>query len=100
MLTADRWYSTLLTSLQTYGSLGAAIGFVTWLSISAIVLLPGTELDAEMEHQIASHTTTGTPKPRSKRFNGIHVRAKWMFYRAEQEPFAVGAEYFRCNPVH
>jgi hypothetical protein len=68
--------STLLSSLQTYSSLGAAVWFMTRLSISAIVLLPRAELDAETEHQIASHSTTGTPKPRSKRFNGIHVRAK------------------------
>jgi membrane protein len=48
---------------ETYGSLGAAIGFMTWLWISAIVILLGAELNAEMEHQTARDTTTGTPKP-------------------------------------
>jgi membrane protein len=48
---------------ETYGSLGAAIGFMTWLWISAIVILRGAELNAEMEHQTARDTTTGTPKP-------------------------------------
>ncbi|WP_333931490.1 YihY/virulence factor BrkB family protein [Bradyrhizobium sp. CCBAU 51745] len=48
---------------QTYGSLGAVIGFMTWLWISAIVILLGAELDAEMEHQTARDTTTGRPKP-------------------------------------
>jgi membrane protein len=47
----------------TYGSLGAAIGFMTWLWISAIVILLGAELNAEMEHQTARDTTTGAPKP-------------------------------------
>jgi membrane protein len=48
---------------ETYGSLGAAIGFMTWLWISAIVILLGAELNAEMEHQTARDTTTGTAKP-------------------------------------
>jgi membrane protein len=47
----------------TYGSLGAVIGFMTWLWISAIVILLGAELNAEMEHQTARDTTTGEPKP-------------------------------------
>jgi membrane protein len=36
---------------QTYGSLGAAIGFIVWLWLSVIVILIGAELNAEMEHQ-------------------------------------------------
>jgi membrane protein len=52
---------------ETYGSLGAVIGFMTWLWISAIVILIGAELDAEMEHQTARDTTTGSPKPMGAR---------------------------------
>ena len=48
---------------ESYGSLGAVIGFMTWLWISAIVILLGAELNAEMEHQTARDTTTGSPKP-------------------------------------
>jgi membrane protein len=48
---------------ETYGSLGAAIGFMTWLWISAIAILLGAELNAEMEHQTVRDTTTGKPKP-------------------------------------
>lgn len=33
----------------TYGSLGAVIGLVTWVWLSAIVVLSGAELDAELE---------------------------------------------------
>jgi hypothetical protein len=43
----------------TYGSLGAVIGFMTWMWISAITVLIGAELNAEMEHQTARDTTTG-----------------------------------------
>lgn len=48
---------------ETYGSLGAIIGFMTWLWLSAIVIRLGGELNAEMEHQTARDTTTGRPKP-------------------------------------
>ena len=48
---------------ETYGSLGAVIGFMTWLWISAIVVLLGAELNAEMEHQTARDTTAGHEKP-------------------------------------
>ena len=47
---------------ETYGSLGAAIGFMTWLWVSAIVILLGAELNAEMEHQTRATPTTGTPE--------------------------------------
>ncbi|MEY9161429.1 YihY/virulence factor BrkB family protein [Bradyrhizobium japonicum] len=58
------WYAANFgTFNQTYGSLGAVIGFMTWLWISAIVILLGGELNAEMEHQTARDTTTGASKP-------------------------------------
>jgi membrane protein len=36
---------------KTYGSLGAAIGFMTWIWISSMVVLLGGELNAELERQ-------------------------------------------------
>jgi membrane protein len=48
---------------KTYGSLGAMIGFMTWMWLSATVVLVGAELNAEMEHQTARDTTTGPEKP-------------------------------------
>jgi membrane protein len=44
-----------------YGSLGLVIGLMIWLS--TVVILLGAEFDAEMEHQTAQDTTTGSPKP-------------------------------------
>jgi membrane protein len=62
------WYAANFGKFnETYGSLGAAIGFMTWLWISAIVILLGAELDAEMEHQTARDTTTDSPKPIGER---------------------------------
>ncbi len=34
---------------KTYGSLGAAVGFMTWIWISTIILLIGAELNAELQ---------------------------------------------------
>jgi membrane protein len=58
------WYAQNFGNYnKTYGSLGAAIGFMTWIWLSTIVILIGAELNAEMEHQTARDTTTGAPKP-------------------------------------
>jgi membrane protein len=48
---------------QTYGSLGAAIGFMTWIWISTTIVLLGAQVNAEMEHQTAEDTTVGKPEP-------------------------------------
>lgn len=62
------WYAANFgTFNKTYGSLGAVVGFMTWLWISAIVILLGAELDAEMEHQTARDTTTGPSRPMGMR---------------------------------
>jgi membrane protein len=47
----------------TYGSLGAAIGTMMWMWMSAIVVLFGAELNSEIEHQTARDTTIGSEKP-------------------------------------
>jgi hypothetical protein len=58
------WYVENFGSYnKTYGSLGAIVGFMTWIWISIIVVLIGAKLDAEMEHQTARETTSGRPKP-------------------------------------
>ncbi len=58
------WYAANYGNYnKTYGSLGAVIGFMTWIWISTIVILAGAELNSEMEHQTARDTTTGPEKP-------------------------------------
>ncbi|MGX9425508.1 MULTISPECIES: YihY/virulence factor BrkB family protein [Bradyrhizobium] len=47
----------------TYGSLGAAIGLMMWMWMSAIVILVSAELNAEVEHQTARDSTDGSGKP-------------------------------------
>jgi membrane protein len=51
----------------TYGSLGAAVGMMMWMWISAIVILLGAELNAEIEHQTAHDSTVGAEKPLGRR---------------------------------
>ena len=51
----------------TYGSLGAVVGFMTWLWLTVTVILLGAELNAEMEHQTTRDSTTGAPMPMGAR---------------------------------
>lgn len=46
---------------ETFGSIGAVIVFMTWLYLSAYILLLAAELNAEMEHQTV-HDTTVDPE--------------------------------------
>ena len=39
---------------KTYGSLGAVIGFMTWIWISTIVILAGAELDVQLEKRTSA----------------------------------------------
>jgi len=58
------WYVAHFGSYnKTYGSLGAAIGFMTWIWLSTMIVLVGAQVNAEMEHQTAEDTTVGKPQP-------------------------------------
>ena len=58
------WYVANFGSYnKTYGSLGAAIGFMTWIWISTTIVLLGAQLNAETEHQTAEDTTVGEFQP-------------------------------------
>lgn len=57
------WYVASFGSYnKTYGSLGAVVGFLTWMWLSTIVVLFGAELNSEIEHQTAVDSTTGAPE--------------------------------------
>jgi membrane protein len=58
------WYlSNFGNYSATYGSLGAAIGLMMWMWMSAIIVLCGAELNSEIEQQAALDTAIGRPRP-------------------------------------
>ncbi|MEZ0169345.1 YihY/virulence factor BrkB family protein [Microvirga sp. TS319] len=62
------WYVSNFGSYnETYGSLGAVIGFMTWIWLSSIIVLLGAEINAEMEHQTIQDTTEGVRQPMGMR---------------------------------
>ncbi|WP_371155821.1 YihY/virulence factor BrkB family protein [Jannaschia sp. 2305UL9-9] len=61
------YVSNFGTYNETYGSLGAVVGFLTWLWLTLTVLILGAELNSEMEHQTARDTTTGQDEPMGQR---------------------------------
>ena len=62
------WYVARFDSYgATYGSLGAVVGFLTWIWLSTVVFLIGAELNAEAEHQTARDSTVGGDKPMGRR---------------------------------
>jgi membrane protein len=52
---------------RLYGSLGAVVGFMTWMWFSVVVVLAGAELNAEMELQTSVDSTAGRPRPAGRR---------------------------------
>jgi membrane protein len=58
------WYLSHVTDYTaTYGALGAVIGLMMWMWLSAVVVLVGAKLNAEIEHQTSIDSTVGPPKP-------------------------------------
>ncbi len=61
------YVSTLGNYTAAYGSLSTVVVFMTWLWLSATIVLAGAELNAELEHQTTHDTTVGIPKPLGQR---------------------------------
>jgi membrane protein len=60
------WYVVTFESYnKIYGSLGAGVGFMLW--ISAVIVLLGGEFNAQTEHQTARDTTEGGSRPLGSR---------------------------------
>lgn len=54
------WYLSAFANYNaTYGSLGAAIGLMTWMWMSAIVIMFGAELNSEIERQARTGSQAG-----------------------------------------
>jgi len=56
------WVNNVAHFGVTYGSLGAMVAYMLWVWVSAMVVLTGAELNAEIEHQTAVDTTIGAER--------------------------------------
>ncbi|WP_043847512.1 YihY/virulence factor BrkB family protein [Roseivivax marinus] len=52
---------------ESYGAIGGVIVLLTWLWLSAYIVLLGAEINSEMEHQTRHDSTTGRELPMGKR---------------------------------
>ena len=52
---------------RTFGSLGAAVGGLIWMWMSAMIVLLGAEFNAQIEHQTTVDSTTGPAVPMGRR---------------------------------
>ncbi|HSJ90886.1 MAG TPA: YihY/virulence factor BrkB family protein [Ilumatobacter sp.] len=52
---------------ETYGSLAGVIVSLFWLWLTAVIVLVGAEINAELEHQTAEDTTIGGDQPMGQR---------------------------------
>ncbi len=65
---AFSWYVAALSNYNAmYGSLATVVVFMTWLWMSAVIVLLGAELNSELEYQTAQDTTYGEPMPMGSR---------------------------------
>ena len=68
MSAALSWYVAAFASFTaTYGSLAAVFGFLVWSWLSALIILLGAKLNAELEHQTALDSTLPPNQPLGSR---------------------------------
>jgi membrane protein len=83
------WYVSNFGNYNaTYGSLGALIGFLTWIWISVTLVIIGAELNSEIEHQTMRDSTTGDELPMGERgaYMADTVGKVWPRARNEAAP--------------
>ena len=79
----------------TYGSLGAILGLMLWLWFSAMTMLLGAELNAEIEHQTAQDTTVGSYRPLGMRSAVVADSVGKAFTLSVREARMVVVDWFR-----
>lgn len=87
------WYLANFADYNaTYGSLGAAIGFMMWTWISVVIIILGAELNSELEHQTARDSTTGPELPMGVRGATMaDTLGKSRYSASAQAEYAQGA---------
>ena len=59
--------ASFASSNETYGALGAVVITMLWLQLTALAILLGAEVNAELEHQTVEDSTTGPERPLGQR---------------------------------
>ena len=61
---------------ETYGSLAAVVVLLLWMWLTAVIVMLGAEINAEIEHQTALDTTIGGDQPHraARRGESRHAR--------------------------
>lgn len=62
-ITFSFYVSTFGSFNKTYGTFASVVVLMTWMSLSAYIVLVGAEINAELERQTAQDTTTGPDRP-------------------------------------
>lgn len=57
------YVSSFANFQKTYGGFASVIVLLTWMSLTAFMVLLGAEINAELERQTAEDTTTGAERP-------------------------------------
>ena len=105
MLAAAAWLGVSLTFSWyvnnvahfgvTYGSLGAIIAYMLWVWVSAMAVLVGSELNAEVEHQTAIDTTVGSERAMGERGAVMADTVGKAFTVSPREAVSISASFAR-----
>jgi membrane protein len=80
------WYAANFSNYDaTYGSLGALIGFLTWMWLSVTIIILGGALNSEIEHQTEVDSTVGPERALGERgaFVADSVGDRWPAHGGE-----------------
>ena len=75
----------------TYGSLGGVIVLMLWFYISALAVLVGAEMNAEIEHASPHGKDPGEKVPGERKKIGLRAKRAWEERQRQLPPRAEGA---------